>query len=174
MEEKKKFERKRKFVHDVQKIEGSRRRKTSPKDRTATVREHHFIWNATETQHIQILTLWVRRCFFFKRHPGVLSVSVGFCRFLYPGGVLDFIFKIIPGGVVIFEFCARETMAATCAPRAQPSFMLSLLPAIHHDIISMIISKKSKKKNWWLNFVLICDKYSSDPSAPKPFVQTSF
>jgi len=81
--------------------------------------------------------------------------------------------KLYPEGAVIFEFYSRETMGCCHVSTVGTAFVHALTAAVHK--ISMMSTKaKEKKRNWCLNFVLTCEKYSSAPSAVKPFVQTSF
>ncbi len=59
MEEKNKIERKRKFDHRSQKLVGSRRCKTSPKQRAATVHAAPYLNNGTHGDTFKFFTLGV-------------------------------------------------------------------------------------------------------------------
>ncbi len=75
MEEKNKIERKRKFDHRSQKLVGSRRCKTSPKQRAATVHAAPYLNNGTHATHSNFspwgCLLLKRAIFVFKTYtPG--------------------------------------------------------------------------------------------------------
>ena len=141
--------------HRVQKLEGSRRRKTSPKNRTATVREHHFAYLKChrDSTHSNFYPggCVSEPCVIFKRYPGgayILSVSVGY---IIPTGCFRFLFLKLYLGVSLFLnfVLAKRWGAVTCPPRAQPSFMISLLLFIMTSVWSQK-NQRRKLGDWIL------------------------